>query len=239
MNHEKLSKRLERVATYIPAGSILADIGSDHAYLPCYAILNGLAVSSIAGEVAEGPYLSAKKQVSKTGLSDKILVRKGDGLDVLSADEATCISIAGMGGTLIAAILERGKNKLGAVKRLILQPNVGVNNVRKWLIDNEWQLTAEEILEDDGKVYEILIAEPGNPMAPYSEHPESEIFLGPFLKKEKNAIFIKKWTMEKQHWESIVTQLEKNAASTDILQKKQQLMDQIKMVEEAIQHEGT
>ena len=72
-----------------------------------------------------------------------------------------------MGGTLIASILERGKNKLGKVERLILQPNVGSQNVRIWLMDNDWELKDEEILEEDGKIYEILIAETGEPLKPY------------------------------------------------------------------------
>ena len=67
MNHEKLSLRLQRVALHIPKGSILADIGSDHAYLPCYAITNDLCSKAIAGEVVEGPYQSALKQVKEDG----------------------------------------------------------------------------------------------------------------------------------------------------------------------------
>lgn len=140
MNHEKLSLRLQRVAVHIPKESILADIGSDHAYLPCYAVIHNLCSKAIAGEVVEGPYQSAVKQVRETGLEAKIDVRKGDGLDVLEKDEATSITIAGMGGTLITSILEKGKDKLAKVERLILQPNVGSQNVRTWLMDNGWEL---------------------------------------------------------------------------------------------------
>jgi tRNA (adenine22-N1)-methyltransferase len=235
MNHEKLSKRLERVAIHIPKESVLADIGSDHAYLPCYAVLKGLAAKAIAGEVADGPFQSARQQVDQAGLQNLVEVRKGDGLEVLFPNEATCITIAGMGGILISNILERGKDKLGGVKRLILQPNVGAFHIRTWLIENGWELMHEEILEEDEKIYEILVAEKGDPLRPYSNNRSSDIFLGPFLKKEKNRTFIKKWSQEKAHWEKILKQLEEKGQNADLEAKRTELSRKIQIVEEALQ----
>ncbi|AXN37550.1 tRNA (adenine(22)-N(1))-methyltransferase [Peribacillus butanolivorans] len=233
MNHEKLSMRLERVAIHIPKGSILADIGSDHAYLPCYAVSNGLCDQAIAGEVVEGPYQSARKQVAITGLQDKIEVRKGNGLEVLNSDEATCITIAGMGGTLISSILESGKEKLGKAERLILQPNVGAANVRSWLIDNGWALTGEEILEEDGKIYEILIAEKGDPLQPYHVNKQIGLMFGPFLTKQFSDTFIKKWQLEKRHLERIIEQLDESGRS-GLESKRNELEAQISVIEEVL-----
>ena len=234
MNSERLSERLYTVASYIPEGSILADIGSDHAYLPCYAVRKGLAAEAVAGEVSTGPWTSANNQVKEEGLSDRISVRKGDGLDVVEPGEVTCVTIAGMGGTLIANILERGKEKLGNVKRLILQPNIQAVNIRLWLLQNGWELIAEAILEEDGKIYEVLVAEKGDPENPYSEQRESELLLGPFLKKECNDVFKKKWKTESAHWENIIRQLEKGGKTESSHQKMAQLQSHIQFVEEAL-----
>ncbi|MGM9954501.1 MAG: tRNA (adenine(22)-N(1))-methyltransferase [Peribacillus sp.] len=233
MNHEKLSKRLENVALHIPKGSILADIGSDHAYLPCYAVANGLCDRAIAGEVVEGPYQSARKQVKGTGLEDLIEVRKGDGLEVLKPDEATCVTIAGMGGTLIASILENGKKKLEKVERLILQPNVGALNVRNWLIDNGWELIDEDILEEDGKIYEILIAKKGDPLQPYHENKQVGLMFGPFLLKKFSDTFIKKWQHEKAHFERIIEQLDASGRS-GLETKRKEMKVQISFIEEVL-----
>lgn len=233
MNHEKLSLRLQRVALHIPKGSILADIGSDHAYLPCYAIINDLCSKAIAGEVVEGPYQSALKQVKETGLQARVDVRKGDGLDILEVDEATSVTIAGMGGTLIASILERGKNKLAKVERLILQPNVGSQNVRIWLMENNWELVDEEILEEDGKIYEILIAEAGEPLKPYEDEREKRIRFGPFLMKQQHPIFVKKWIQEKRHIEKIIEQMDASG-NNHLQEKRKELLAQIEGIEEVL-----
>lgn len=234
MNHEKLSMRLERVATYIPKGSVLADIGSDHAYLPCYAVQKGITAKAIAGEVVDGPFQSAKKQVKQTELEGQIDVRLGNGLDVLVPNEATCITIAGMGGLLISAILEKGIDKLGAVKRLVLQPNVGSNIVRTWLLENNWELVNEEILEEDGKIYEILIAERGIPTKPYSNHAKTALLFGPFLMAQRHEVFLKKWKLEKEHWQRIIKEMDEKSQNATTNSKRQELMNQIKQVEEVL-----
>ena len=236
MNAEKLSNRLEAVANNIPKGARLADIGSDHAYLPCNVVKKGTVPMAIAGEVAEGPFQSALEQVLEENLIDKIVVRKGDGLEVIQPGEVDCITIAGMGGTLISTILEQGKSKLEGVSRLVLQPNVGSFAVRRWLIDNGWELVKEEILEEDRKIYEILVAEKGEPLKPYQDLDlEVGILFGPFLLKEKTAVFKEKWIAEKRNWERILQQLDEAVQNDDTENKRQELKTKLKMAEEALQ----
>ncbi|WP_404443735.1 tRNA (adenine(22)-N(1))-methyltransferase TrmK [Sutcliffiella horikoshii] len=234
MNELKLSKRLEAVASFIPRGSVLADIGSDHAYLPCYAYLQGMIEKGIAGEVVEGPFQSAVQQVRKTELDKVIEVRKGDGLEVISPSEVTCITIAGMGGTLIQSILEKGKEKLAGVQTLILQPNIGAKKIREWLLENGWELVAEQILLDDGRIYEILVAERGQSGKPYADKKEAYLLVGPFLAKERNDVFVQKWTHELAHWKKIVSQLDEAGHKEANEQKRKELTGKIRLVEEEL-----
>ncbi len=234
MNTNKLSERLAAVAEHIPENSSLADIGSDHAYLPCHVVKKRAVPFAIAGEVAEGPFQSALKQVEFEGLSDRILVRKGDGLEVIQPGEVKCVTIAGMGGPLIASILERGKSKLDEVTKLVLQPNIGASAVRKWLLENGWQLVSETILKEDGKIYEVLAAERGNPDEPYSALMDAELLFGPYLLQEKNAAFREKWTLEKKNWQKILEQLEQAGQSETTNQKRQEMEKKIRMAEEVL-----
>ncbi|WP_400242437.1 tRNA (adenine(22)-N(1))-methyltransferase TrmK [Niallia sp. JL1B1071] len=238
MNTDKLSKRLETVAKYIPRNARFADIGSDHAYLPCYMVKRNDVHFAIAGEVVEGPYQSAVKQVKQEGLTSKISVRKGNGLEVIEPNEVDCVTIAGMGGTLIATILENGKNKLkDSVQRLILQPNVSASSIREWLLKNAWTLVAEEILEEDGKIYEVLVAEKGDSYSLYESNKVRTLLFGPFLMKEKNAAFVKKWTLEKKNWQRILTQLDSAPESEENTQKRKELQEKIRLVDEVMNNE--
>lgn len=232
MNEQKLSKRLEKVAHFIEPQSRIADIGSDHAYLPCYAVLKGFASFAIAGEIADGPFRSAQDQVEKTGLLARISVRKGDGLEVLElSDEVDTVVIAGMGGPLIANILENGKRKLARVKRLILQPNIAAKRIREWGAREQFQITAEEIIEEDHKIYEILVLERSNEPVDYSE---DELFFGPMLLKEKNAIFRTKWQHERDTWKKITENIEKQGKTLENEAKLAELHAQIKRVEDVL-----
>ena len=231
MNAEKLSKRLERVAKYIITKGTLADIGSDHAYLPCYAIENEIASKAIAGEVVEGPFNSAKLNVAERNLTSQIDVRFGSGLSVLLNGEADNITVCGMGGTLITQILEEGKNKFGGKERLILQPNINSEIIRHWMENNQWALVAEDILEEDGKIYEILVAEKGL----MDKLSEAELLMGPFLMKDKSKTFIKKWSCEKDHYKNILNQIETAQQSEKNEEKKNEMIQKITLIQTILQ----
>ena len=220
-----ISKRLELVASFVPQGAILLDVGSDHAYLPIELVERGQIEGAIAGEVVEGPYQSAVKNVEAHGLKEKIQVRLSNGLAAFEeADQVSVITIAGMGGRLIARILEEGLDKLANVERLILQPNNCEDDLRIWLQENGFQIVAETILEEAGKFYEILVVEAGQ-----MKLSASDVRFGPFLSKELNPVFVQKWQKEAVKLEFALGQIpDKN------LEERQVLVDKIQAIKEVL-----
>ena len=220
-----ISKRLELVASFVPQGSILLDVGSDHAYLPIELVEKGQIERAIAGEVVEGPYQSAVKNVEAHGLKEKIQVRLANGLAAFEEeDQVTVITIAGMGGRLIATILEEGLDKLSNIQRLILQPNNREDDLRIWLQEHGFRIVAESILEEAGKFYEILVVEAGQ-----MKLSASDIRFGPFLSKEVSPVFVQKWQKEATKLEFALSQIpEKN------LQERQILADKIQAIKEVL-----
>lgn len=226
MNANELSPRLQVVADYVPENARLADIGSDHAYLPVALLLNKKIQWAIAGEVVQGPYEAAKRQVAKNGLETFVAVRLADGMEaVFLKDQIDTISICGMGGVLIRDILERGKNlqRLSGKERLVLQPNVGERQLREWLAVEGYTIIAETILEDHRKIYEVIVAEKSKTVSQYTQQ---ELFFGPLLLQEHSAIFVKKWRRQLEKLERV----RENLAKSD-----QQLDEKIAQVDQEIQ----
>ncbi len=217
MEKIKLSKRLEAVADFVPEGARIVDVGSDHAYLPLFLVEAKKIDFAVAGEVVKGPYESALANVAQAGQKENIMVRLADGLAAIEAeDRIDTITIAGMGGRLIADILQAGKDKLAGVERLILQPNNREDDVRKWLADNGFALVAEAIVEENDKIYEILVAEFGRKTLS-----DKELRFGPFLLEESSSVFRKKWQKELDKLTHALAQVpESNAIDRSAISQK-------------------
>jgi len=157
----KLGSRLAALAAFVPQGARVADIGTDHAYLPIELVQKNIAISAVAADVHIGPYQAAKDNIAGLGLNNKISVRFGDGLSVLSPGEVDTVVIAGMGGNTIIEILTSNFEVTCSLSRLILQPMVGTGTVRRWLSANKWRVIDEALVRDDGRLYEIVVAEQG------------------------------------------------------------------------------
>ncbi|EXJ22478.1 putative tRNA-m1A22 methylase [Alkalibacterium sp. AK22] len=232
MNSVNLSKRLEQVADYVKEGARLADIGSDHAYLPCYLAEKKQISYAVAGEVVKGPYENALKEVRRSGHKETVDVRLGNGLQVIeSADQIDTVVIAGMGGALIRSILQDGQDqgRITGQETLILQPNVFEETVRQYLMKNAYKIEAETILEENGKIYEVIKAVPSKEPVTYSKQ---ELLFGPFLGKEKTDIFRKKWAQHLKTDTFILKQIEQSKEPDE--KKITQLKEEIGLIKEMI-----
>ncbi|MGO3592402.1 MAG: tRNA (adenine(22)-N(1))-methyltransferase [Lactococcus cremoris] len=229
MNEIKLSKRLKAVADYVDKGARLADIGSDHAYLPTYLVQKNEVEFAVAGEVVKGPFEIAKNHVAQANLKENIQVRLANGLAAIeNVDKIDTIVIAGMGGILISEILEAGKGKLSSVKRLILQANNHEDTLRHWLTEHQFVIKAEQILLEAGKFYEIIVAEPTTNENPVLS--ANDLLFGPFLSKEKSVIFQQKWQKELNTLNKIIDRL-----PDEQTEKREEVLTEIAKIKEVLQ----
>lgn len=157
----KLSKRLQKIADLVGEDSIVCDIGTDHGYIPVYLIKNNISKKVIGTDISKGSLDKIIELVQKEALEDRIECRLGDGLDILEEGEVDRLIIAGMGGILISEILEEGREVTEHIENFILQPMVGSKELRKYLVDNGYKIISEDLLFEEGKFYEIILAERG------------------------------------------------------------------------------
>ena len=206
MNQHTLSMRLERVAAHMPVGARLADIGSDHGYLPVALMRRGLIAAAVAGEVALTPFQAAQRTVRDNGLEQQITVRRANGLEAIEPQDAiTAISVCGMGGETIRDILENGKARLSGQERLILQPNGGEQSLRQWLMENGYRIVSEELLSENSFYYEIIVAERAGPVLYSAE----ELYFGPLQMQARSPAFLSKWQRILRHKQQTLAQFAK------------------------------
>lgn len=221
-----LTPRLAAVAAHVPDGAVLADIGTDHAYLPARLVEAARIPRAIAGDLVPGPLDAARLTIAQAGLADRIALRLGSGLKILRPGEATCATICGMGGPLIAEILADGP--LDGLRRLILQPMAGEERLRAWLTANGWRLTAEELVEDAGRLYVILVAEPGE-----MRLTERELLVGPFLRRQRGRLLTRYVEIQLQQARRSLTGAMRSDRP-EARERAAELADRIRLLEEVL-----
>ena len=153
-----IDSRIKAVLNFVEKNSRVADIGADHGYLSIELIKSGRASFVVASDLNPKPLDAAKKNIAAAGLSDFIEVRLGDGLKVLREGEVDTICVAGMGGALIAEILNDSPQILKPARQLILQPMNAPEKILSWLKNNSWYVADIDLAEVGGIIYEIISA---------------------------------------------------------------------------------
>jgi tRNA (adenine22-N1)-methyltransferase len=207
----KLDNRLRALANMTPPGKRIADIGTDHAYLPVCLMKEGRISSAIAADINKGPCMAAQKTVKDAGLQRFIETRMGDGLAVISPGEADILVIAGMGGGNIVSILSEHPHTTSSFERLIVQPMTGAALVRRYFSQNGWQIVDEELVlsEKEDKFYQIIAAEKG--YAPDYESILEEI--GPLLWERRHPHLKKFLAGELSHLKNVAANMAKSCTA--------------------------
>ena len=225
-----MNLRLRTLAQMVDQGARIADIGTDHAYLPIQLVKEGKVDYAIASDVAAGPLENAEKDIIAAGLKNKIETRLGSGLETISAkDRIDTVVIAGMGGKLMTNILNEAWSRNFHFATLILEPNVGEPGVREWLSAHKYQIINEKIIAEAGHIYELIKAQELENTISLTDR---QMFFGPEILKEKNQVFYQKWRDQLAYHQRLLTNLNK-AQEKDGAHIKQ-IKYEIKMIEEEI-----
>lgn len=186
--HMILSDRLRTIAEFLPPCNCLADIGTDHGYIPIYAVNNNLCKRAIACDIKKGPVKIAINNITENGYQHIIETRLGSGLSVIEKNECDVILIAGMGGNLIADIIHKDMEKARSAEFLILQPVQYPEELRKFLIYNNFTIVDETMANEGNKFYPIIKAISG-PSPAYTK--EVYYYTGTKMIDNNSAILLK------------------------------------------------
>lgn len=151
-----LSKRLQAVVSMVTAGNRVCDVGCDHGFVSIYLIEHKISPGVLAMDLRSGPLSAAKKHIAERGLDSQIETRMSDGLHNYNAGEADTLICAGMGGKLMMRILSEDKAKTESFREMVLQPQSEIENFRAWLREQEYDITDEIMIEEDGKFYPMM-----------------------------------------------------------------------------------
>ncbi len=204
--------RLAAVASFVSEGSVVADIGTDHAYLPLYLVTEKACPRVIAVEKSKKNCEHARNVISLFKLEHKVEIRCGDGLSALQErDGVEIIVIAGLGGKTICSLLMAAGKSLERYKRLVLQPMGDASLLRRWLLYRGFAITAERLAKEKGRFYEIITIEKGSMdvVDPF------RLELGPGLIAKPDPLLVPWLEHKLERCEKILQSLNKTAKKTN------------------------
>lgn len=227
----KLSKRLLEVAKLVTKGMVVADIGTDHGYVPIYLVENNICSKAYAMDINKGPIQKAKENIINNNLESLIETRLSDGLEKLEIGEANSIVISGIGGELMISILKNGKNVIETIDELIISPHSEISLVRKYLTEINFQIVDETMLKEDGKFYTIIKAVPGKT----NNYSQVECCYGPILLRNRDKALYEYLILENNKNKKLLETLD--GKGTDNSSKRaEEIKDILKLIENAIDY---
>lgn len=169
-----MSNRLELIASFVDDGIGVADVGTDHGYIPLMLVKRGYKGNIIATDINEGPLQKARQNIIASGCDGAVELILCDGLDGCEPEKVDTVIIAGMGGDTVTGILDRAEWCSRQDIKLILQPVTKPEILRYWLVNNDFRITKESHVIENGTIYQIICAVPGRDL----RYKDSELFIG-------------------------------------------------------------
>lgn len=200
----KINERLKKIATYVERGSKVLDVGCDHALLDVYLAKENIVREAFAADIKEGPLASAKENIEKYQVSDRVRLSLGDGLDVYRRDIDTVI-ISGLGGKTMQGIFSRHPECLASIQTIILSPNNYQADIKKYLCQRGFYIETESFVKENRIIYQIIVFRRG-----HKKYRKKEYFFGPVLLKDKNLLFREFYQRELKSREILLSLLPKN-----------------------------
>lgn len=185
----ELSKRLKRIAEHVDKCESVADIGTDHGYIPIYLVKEGICKKAIASDINKGPIEKAKVNVAFEGVSDKVKCLLGPGLNPLKVGEVNGVILAGMGGNLTRDILLADMDKVKKYDFIILQPAQNPEVLREFLYKNDYEIIDEDLIKDEGRFYELFKVKYNKNSEKLVFEDELEYEVSPLLKEKGHPLF--------------------------------------------------
>ena len=233
----ELSKRLQAVADLVTPGYTIADVGTDHAYIPIYLVEKGIVQRAVAMDINEGPLDRATEHIKENKLENQIQTRLSNGLQHLQKGEVDTVILAGMGGNLMINILNEDFNKTNSLKECILQPQSEVFKVRTFLLEKGFLFIEENMVLDDGKYYPMMKVIPPEKIEEIEPvfWSEIEIRYGKLLLEEKNPILKQFLERESGIRKDILSKLEQ-VEGIHISERKAELNQELFQIEEGLKY---
>ena len=226
----ELSKRLYAVAGLVTEGASVADIGTDHGYVPIYLVERGIASKVIALDVNQGPLNRARMHIVGHGLGDRIETRLSDGLAMIRPGEVDTVIASGMGGPLTIRILQEGKEVADQLNALILQPQSEICRVRRFLTENGYRIEQEDMVLEDGKYYPVMRVVHGT-KEPYEEW---EYLYGKRLLEARHPVLLEFLKRELHIKESILEQLAGRSGSESARERAEEICRERDWIQKAL-----
>ena len=226
----ELSKRLYAVAGLVTEGASVADIGTDHGYVPIYLVESGIASKVIALDVNQGSLNRARMHIVGHGLGDRIETRLSDGLARIRPGEVDTVIASGMGGPLTIRILQEGKEVADQLNALILQPQSEICRVRRFLTENGYRIEQEDMVLEDGKYYPVMRVVHGT-KEPYEEW---EYLYGKRLLEARHPVLLEFLKRELRIKESILEQLAGRSGSESARERAEEICREREWIQKAL-----